>query len=142
MQKSYRQQRPFSYNSYTCHYILRFYSDNCKSKNIEKILQYSQCYFNESFEINTISKLNLKLIYFFTLIWNTYIRGFTKFGIKVSWSLQFCRVFEDLKFKISEGSGQNWCFPGSALLAVSAKLRQPTGQTQDNFSFCPSLLKF
>ena len=28
------------------------------------------------------------------------------------------------------------------LLAVSAKLRQPTGKTQDNFNFGPSLLKF
>ena len=28
-------------------------------------------------------------------------------------------VFEDLKFEISEGSDQNWCFPGSAQLAVS-----------------------
>ena len=28
-------------------------------------------------------------------------------------------VFEDLKFKISEGSDQNWCFPDSAQLAVS-----------------------
>ena len=31
----------------------------------------------------------------------------------VSW------VFEDLKFKISEGYDQNWCFPDSAQLAVS-----------------------
>ena len=30
-------------------------------------------------------------------------------------------VFEDLKFKISEGSDQNWSCPDSALLAVSAK---------------------
>ena len=30
-------------------------------------------------------------------------------------------VFEDLKLKISEGSDQNWSFPDSALLAVSAK---------------------
>ena len=51
-------------------------------------------------------------------------------------------VVEDLKFKISEGSDQNWCFPDCAQLAVSAKLRQPTGQTQDNFNFGPSLLKF
>ena len=29
------------------------------------------------------------------------------------------RVFEDLKFKISEDSDQNWCFPGSVQLAVS-----------------------
>ena len=29
------------------------------------------------------------------------------------------RVFEDLKFKISEGSDQNWCCPDSVLLAVS-----------------------
>ena len=37
-------------------------------------------------------------------------------------------VVEDLKFKISECSDQNWCFPDSAQLAVSAKLRQLTGQ--------------
>ena len=30
-------------------------------------------------------------------------------------------VFEDLKFKISEGYYQNWCFPDSAQLAVSAE---------------------
>ena len=36
-------------------------------------------------------------------------------GVKstVSW------VFKDLKFKISEGSDPNWCFPDSAQLAVS-----------------------
>ena len=36
-------------------------------------------------------------------------------GVKstVSW------VFEDLKFEISEGYDQNWCFPESAQLAVS-----------------------
>ena len=51
-------------------------------------------------------------------------------------------VIEDLKFKISEGSDPNWCFPDSAQLAVSAKLRQLAGQTQDNFNFGPSLLKF
>ena len=46
-------------------------------------------------------------------------------GVKstVSW------VFEDLKFEISEGYDQNWCFPDSAQLAVSAKLRQLTGQS-------------
>ena len=38
-------------------------------------------------------------------------------------------VFEDLKFEISEGYDQNWCFPHSAQLAVSAKLRQLTGQS-------------
>ena len=51
-------------------------------------------------------------------------------------------VFEDLKFKISEGYGQNWCFPDSAQLAVSAKLRQLTGQSQENTNFGPNLLKF
>ena len=54
----------------------------------------------------------------------------------VSW------VFEDLKFEISEGYDQNWCFPDSAQLAVSAKLRQLTGQTQENTNFSRSLLKF
>ena len=51
-------------------------------------------------------------------------------------------VVEDLKFKISEGSDQNWCFPDSAQLAVSAKLRQLTGQSQENTNFGPNLLKF
>ena len=51
-------------------------------------------------------------------------------------------VVEDLKFKISEGLDQNWCFPESAQLAVSAKLRQLAGQGQDNFNFGPRLLKF
>ena len=31
----------------------------------------------------------------------------------------FSWVFEDLKFKISEGYDQNWCFPDPAHLAVS-----------------------
>ena len=51
-------------------------------------------------------------------------------------------VVEDLKFKISEGSDPNWCFPDSAQLAVSAKLRQLTGQSQENTKFGRSLLKF
>ena len=36
-------------------------------------------------------------------------------GMKSTVSL----VFEDLKFKISKGYDQNWCFPDSAQLAVS-----------------------
>ena len=51
-------------------------------------------------------------------------------------------VFEDLKFKISEGYDQNWCFPDSAQLAVSAKLRQLTGQSEENTNLGPNLLKF
>ena len=51
-------------------------------------------------------------------------------------------VVEDLKFKILEGSDQNWCFPDSAQLAVSAKLRQLTGQSQENINLGPNLLKF
>ena len=38
-------------------------------------------------------------------------------------------VFEDLKFKISEGYDRNWCFPDSAQLAISAKLTQLTWKT-------------
>ena len=41
-------------------------------------------------------------------------------------------VAEDLKFKISEGSDKNW----------SAKLRQLTGQSQENTNFGRILLKF
>ena len=51
-------------------------------------------------------------------------------------------VVEDLKFKISESSDPNWCFPDSAQLAVSAKLRQLTGQSQENTNLGPNLLKF
>ena len=51
-------------------------------------------------------------------------------------------IFEDLKFKFSEGYDQNWCFPDCAQLAVSAKLRQLTGQSQENTNFGRSLLKF
>ena len=51
-------------------------------------------------------------------------------------------VVEDLTFKISEGSDQNWCFPDSAQLAVSAKLRQLTEQSQENTNFGRNLLKF
>ena len=54
----------------------------------------------------------------------------------VSW------VYEDLKFKISEDYDQNWCFPDSAQLAVSAKLRQLNGQSQENTNLGPNLLKF
>ena len=39
-------------------------------------------------------------------------------------------VFEDLKFKKSEGSDQNQSCPDFALLAVSAKLRQPKGRAR------------
>ena len=51
-------------------------------------------------------------------------------------------VFEYLKFKISEGYDQNWCFSDFAQFAVSAKLRQLTGQSQENTNFGPNLLKF
>ena len=51
-------------------------------------------------------------------------------------------VVGDLKSKISEVLDQNWCFPDCAQLAVSAKLRQLTGQSQENTNFGRSLLKF
>ena len=51
-------------------------------------------------------------------------------------------VVEDLKFVISEGPDQNWCFPDSAQLAVSAKLRQLNGQSQEITNFGPNLLEF
>ena len=51
-------------------------------------------------------------------------------------------VVEDLRFKIIDGLDQNWCFPDCGQLAVSAKLRQLTGQSQKNTNFGPNLLKF
>ena len=50
-----------------------------------------------------------------------HIRGFTKFGIKVLWRVQFLEYLRTLSLKFQ---------------------RKPTGQTQDNFNFGPSLLKF
>ena len=56
----------------------------------------------------------------FTYMYDSADSGFFKNflykgGVKstVSW------VVEDLKFKISEGYDQNWCFPDPAQLAVS-----------------------
>ena len=61
-----------------------------------------------------------------TLSDSKYIRGFRIFQtsryqgiVKATVS----GVVEDFKFKISEGLDPNWCFPDSAQLAVSAKLR-------------------
>ena len=51
-------------------------------------------------------------------------------------------VVEDLKLKISEGSDKNWCFPDSAQVAVSAKLRQLPGQGQENTNLGLNVLKF
>ena len=55
-------------------------------------------------------------------------------GVKstVSW------VLEDLKFKISDGYDQNWCFPDSAQLAVSAK----QGRVRKTPILVVSVLKF
>ena len=44
-------------------------------------------------------------------------RIFTKLSVS-RWCEVFW-VFEDLKFKISEGSEKQWCFPDTAQLAVS-----------------------
>ena len=50
------------------------------------------------------------------------------------------RVFEDLKFKISESSDQNWCFPGSAQLAVSVHLDTKLGETPNIYIYQDSML--
>ena len=98
-------------------------------------------------EANTLLIMKIQLEFFRTFSVKVYIVADSRFSLA---SQQYqdgvkstvFRVFEDLKFKISEGSDQNWCFPGSAQLAVSVQLRQPTGQTQENTNFGPSLLKF
>ena len=63
---------------------------------------------------NQTSTFSLKIYY--TLADSGFFKNFLyQDGVKstVFW------VFEDLKFKISEGYDQNWCFPDSAQLAVS-----------------------
>ena len=81
---------------------------------------------------------NIKLINIVPTLANSgFFKNFLYQGKStVSW------VFEDLEFKISEGYDPNWCFPDSAQLAVSAKLRQLTGQGKENTNFSCSLLKF
>ena len=60
--------------------------------------------------------LKFHLPYLYTLADSGLFKTFLyQGGVKSTVSL----VFEDLKFKISEGYDQNWCFPDSARLAVS-----------------------
>ena len=73
---------------------------------------------------------------------NLYILGVSPSWYQGGVKATVSGVVEDLKFKISEGSDQNWCFPDSAQLAVSAKLRQLTGQSQENTNLGLNLLKF
>ena len=54
-------------------------------------------------------------------------------------------VVEDLKFKISEGSDKNWSAKLRQLTGQSQEntnLRQLTGQCQENTNLGPNLLKF
>ena len=81
---------------------------------------------------------NIVYDYLFTLADSGFFLNFLYQGgvmSTVSW------LFEDLKFKISEDYDQNWCFPDSAQLAISAKLRQLTGQGQENTNLGPNCLK-
>ena len=71
-----------------------------------------------------------------------YIQGFHQVWYQDGVKATVSRVVEDLEFKISEGLDKNWCFPDCAQLAVSAKLRQLTGQSQENTNFGPNLLKY
>ena len=48
-----------------------------------------------------------------------YIRGFHQVWYQGGVKAAVSGVVEDLKFKISEGSDSNLCFPDSAQLAVS-----------------------
>ena len=123
----------------------------CTIKNLKFVnvtMKYEQKLQNIHIEIEILLKKTKNYWYHLQFInsWQyTYIRWFRIFQtsryqgiVKATVS----GVFKDLKFKISEGSDQNWSCLDSALLAVSAKLRQPTRQSQDNSNFGPSLLKF
>ena len=76
--------------------------------------------------LNRYVSLHVILIMLIYTIMSVFSRGFTKFGIKVLWRLQFFIGYRTLDLKFQK--------------AVSAKLRQLAGQTQDNFNFGPSLL--
>ena len=79
---------------------------------------------------------------YFILDYVCKIQGFHQVWYQGGVKATVSGVVEDLKFKISEGSDQNWCFPDGAQLAVSAKLRQLPGQSQENTNFGPNFLKF
>ena len=63
-----------------------------------------------------------------------YIRGFTKFGIKVALSLQFLGYLRTLSLKFQKAWTKIEVF-----LALPCWLSQ---FSQENFNFGPSLLKF
>ena len=111
--------------------------------NVERPCSRAACDFpEEALQVTHMARLfpyMVPLLHIPTSLSSMYIRGFTKFGIKVAWRLQFLELLRTLTLK---GSDQNWCFPDSAQLAVSAKLRQLTGQGQENINFGRSLLKF
>ena len=71
---------------------------------------------------------------------NMYIRGFTKFGIKVSRRLQFLEYLRTLHLKFQKARTKTEVV--LSLPCWLAQLNWLTGQTQDNFNFGPSLLKF
>ena len=114
-----------------------------KVQIIYRLFLFSAIYFKETYKAKQKEK---QTNVFTTYVRNLLIRRMNRKnlyqGIHQVWYCEVSGLFEDLKFKISEGSDQNQCFPGSAMLAVSAKLRQQTGQSQDNFNSGPSLLKF
>ena len=70
-------------------------------------------------------------------ICNMYFRGFTKFQITVAYDIKFHWYLGTLSSKFLKARPKIVVF-----LSISAKLRQPTGQRQENFNFACSLLKF
>ena len=72
-----------------------------------------QCYYQIYF---TGCKIGKALLFIYILADSGFFKNLLyKDGVKSTFSW----VFEDLKFKISEGYDQNWCFPDPAQLAVS-----------------------
>ena len=78
----------------------------------------SQCLFSWLFEMTK----NLSQVFVFQRVY--YVQGFHQVWYQGGMKATVSGVVEDLKFKISEGSDPNWCFPDSAQLAVSAVSRK------------------
>ena len=74
-------------------------------------------------EVNLFPTFKLNTIEQFSMLWlelSKYVHwGFHQVWYQGGVKGTVSGVIEDVKFKISEGSNQNWCFPGSAQLAVS-----------------------
>ena len=91
---------------------------------------------------NLISKSRDTYLLFLSHKWQVpmYIRGCHAHATEIYWLIQFLEYLRTLSLKFQKAWTKIEVVVG--LPCWLSKLRQPTGQSQDNFNFGPSLLKF